>query len=536
MPSLLKIKDSSAFPAPKSVYNWRVYALAISASMGSSMFGYDSAFIGGTITLPSFKSRFGLDSDSKEALASLSANIVSTFQAGCFFGAILVSYFTEKFGRRIPLVSCGILFNLGVVLQLASSGNVGLIYGGRALTGLAVGASSLIVPQYIAEWSPPAIRGRLVGVFEMVLQMSQIIGFWVNYGVNEHVSASSDAQWRIPFSLQLIPGTLLVVLMLLQHESPRWLIKNGQRAKAIDNLSFVRKLAMEDAYIQWEADTIEEQLRHEAEVGDRQPFLVKIKEVFLPGNRNRLFIGMSLMMLQNLSGINALNYYSPVIFKSIGFSGTSVGLLATGVFGIVKCTATILFMIFGIDRLGRRKSMIIGSSGAIVAMYYLAAYTKLSGSFETPATRDAGAYIAIVMVYIFAIFYAISWNGIPWVFCAEVFPTGIRSISLVFTTCVQWLGQFIITYSTPYMMANITYGTFLFFGSSVVCGLIIVYLFMPETKGFSLEEMDILFSIRGFALDKRRGAESTIADQREAEQTVVENKVGTQHMENTASV
>lgn len=121
-------------------------------------------------------------------------------------------------------------------------------------------------------------------------------------------------------------------------------------------------------------------------------------------------------------------------------------------------------------------------------------------------------------------------------FSAEVFPTGIRSISLVFTTCVQWLGQFIITYSTPYMMVNITYGTFLFFGSSVVCGLIIVYLFMPETKGFSLEEMDILFSIRGFALDKRRGAERAIADQRAAEQTVVENKVGTQHMENTASV
>jgi hypothetical protein len=165
-------------------------------------------------------------------------------------------------------------------------------------------------------------------------------------------------------------------------------------------------------------------LRHEAEVGDGQPFHVKIKEVFLPGNRNRLFIGMSLMMLQNLSGINALNYYSPTIFKSIGFSGTSVGLLATGVFGIVKCTATILFMVFGIDRLGRRKSMIIGSSGAIVAMYYLAGYTKLSRSFEITATRDVGAYIAIVMVYIFAVFYAISWNGIPWVFWSE-FPSSM---------------------------------------------------------------------------------------------------------------
>ena len=135
MPSLFKVKDNSAFPAPESVYNWRVYALAISASMGSAMFGYDSAFIGGTITLPSFKSTFGFDSKSKEALSALSANIVSTFQAGCFFGAIFGSYFNEKFGRRIPLTVCGTLFDVGAVLQLASSGKVGLIYGGRVLTG-----------------------------------------------------------------------------------------------------------------------------------------------------------------------------------------------------------------------------------------------------------------------------------------------------------------------------------------------------------------------------------------------------------------
>lgn len=130
-----KIKDNSAFPAPNAVYNWRVYALAISASMGSAMFGYDSAFIGGTLALPAFQSRFGLDTDSEEALAALSANVVSTFQAGCFFGAIIVSYFAERFGRRIPLAVCGALFDVGVILQLASSGGIGLIYGGRVLTG-----------------------------------------------------------------------------------------------------------------------------------------------------------------------------------------------------------------------------------------------------------------------------------------------------------------------------------------------------------------------------------------------------------------
>lgn len=122
------------------------------------------------------------------------------------------------------------------------------------------------------------------------------------------------------------------------------------------------------------------------------------------------------MMLQNLSGINALNYYSPTIFESIGFTGTSVGLLATGVFGLVKAFTTVIFMFLGVDKLGRRRSLIIGSMGALVAMFYLAGFTKLSHSFEGEAKRNAGAYVAIVMIYVFAIFYAISWNGIPWIF------------------------------------------------------------------------------------------------------------------------
>jgi len=128
-------KDSSAHAAPDAVYNWRVYALALSASMGSAMFGYDSAFIGGSITLPSFKKEFGLDSSTGNALAALQANIVSTFQAGCFFGAIIVYYLTERFGRKIPLILAGIVFNIGVILEIASRGSVGLIYGGRVLTG-----------------------------------------------------------------------------------------------------------------------------------------------------------------------------------------------------------------------------------------------------------------------------------------------------------------------------------------------------------------------------------------------------------------
>jgi MFS family permease len=133
---MVSSRDNTSHPAPPQVYNWRVYALAISAAMGSAMFGYDSAFIGGTMSLPSFKDRFGLSAASGEDLAALRANIVSTFQAGCFFGVIFVYMATERLGRRWPLIVCGVIFNIGAALQVASHGIIGLIYAGRALTGM----------------------------------------------------------------------------------------------------------------------------------------------------------------------------------------------------------------------------------------------------------------------------------------------------------------------------------------------------------------------------------------------------------------
>ena len=129
-------QDNSANPAPPEVYNWRIYALAASAAMGSSMFGYDSAFIGGTMSLPSFQERFQLASETGTALASLKANIVSTFQGGCFFGVLLCYYMTEKLGRRWVLILCGIIFNLGAIIQLVSNGSLSYIYAGRVLTGM----------------------------------------------------------------------------------------------------------------------------------------------------------------------------------------------------------------------------------------------------------------------------------------------------------------------------------------------------------------------------------------------------------------
>ncbi|EWY82192.1 hypothetical protein FOYG_14309 [Fusarium oxysporum NRRL 32931] len=239
---------------------------------------------------------------------------------------------------------------------------------------------------------------------------------------------------------------------------------------------------------------IEVAIEHEVScTGQRGNWRQIFSELFQPGVRGRIVLSCGLVSFQNFAGINAINYYSPTIFKSIGFTGTSVGLLATGIFGIVKMAATMLYAAFLIDKLGRRPLLLIGGVGSGIAMFYLAGYSKVSGSFEHIPPMDAGAKTAVAMVYIYALFYGMSWNGIPWLFTSEIIPNRVRTLGMAFCICAQWVTQFIVVYSLPHMIIGITYGTFLFFGACTIFAIIFAWLFIPETKGVQLEDMDLLF-------------------------------------------
>jgi len=155
--------------------------------------------------------------------------------------------------------------------------------------------------------------------------------------------------------------------------------------------------------------------------------------------------------------------------------------------------ATILYAFFLVDKFGRRPLLVIGGIGAGVAMFYLAGYSKVSGSFVGTPPRDSGANAAVAMVYVYALFYGFSWNGIPWLYTAEILPTRVRTAGMAFCICVQWLTQFIVVYSLPHMVLSITYGTFLFFGCCTVLAIAFAWFFIPETKGVQLEDMDLLF-------------------------------------------
>ncbi|KAJ5768398.1 sugar transporter [Penicillium manginii] len=474
---------------PSEIYGYRIYMLALSATWASAMYGYDSAFIGGTLELPSFKTSFGLNASDS---TSLSSNVVSMFQAGAFFGAICGFFFAEYFGRKPVILGSGVIFAIGAAVQLI--GKISALYVGRIFTGLGIGASSTIIPIYIAECSPALIRGRLVGIFEIMLQIALVFGFWINYGVNKNISSTSPTQWRIPVGIQLVPAGLLLICMPWMIESPRWLASKDQIVKAQRHLAWVRHLPLDHPYVVNELAEVQAAVSQELEFGGEKRTLVQIlHECAAPGVRNRIFIAVMLMLLQNLTGINAINYYSPTIFRSIGFTGTSVGLLATGVYGLVKMATTAVFMVFIVDRFGRRGPLLVGAVGAGVAMFYLAIYSQLSQSFDRVPPSNSGSHAAVAMIYIYAIFYGFSWNGIPWIFASEVLPTRVRTIGMMCAVCMQWLAQFMIVYSLPHMVATIKYGTFYFFGACTVSAFVFAYLFVPETKGVPLEDMGGLF-------------------------------------------
>ncbi|KAF2499980.1 quinate permease [Lophium mytilinum] len=502
-------------PTPKAVYNWRVYTCAAVASFASCMIGYDSAFIGTTLALPSFVAEFGFDKMSKDHLALTKANIVSVYQAGAFFGSLFAYATSYHLGRRKSLWIFVTVFILGAGLMLGanSARGLGLIIGGRVLAGIGVGGASNMVPIYISELAPPAVRGRLVGIYEAGWQIGGLVGFWINYGISEHL-APSHTQWLIPFAVQLIPAGLLLFGSIWIKESPRWLFTKGRREEALKNLCWIRNLPADDLYLIEEVAAIDAGLEYErihVGAGFWKPFAaLKQKKVLW-----RFWLGGMLFLFQNGSGINAINYYSPTVFKSIGIQGTNTGFLTTGIFGVVKTIVTFIWLLFLIDRLGRRKLLMIGATGGSLCMWFIGAYIKLSNpAANVKNTKlSSGGIAAIFFFYLWTAFYTPSWNGVPWVINSEMFSQNTRSLGQASAAANNWFWNFIISRFTPQMFLKMEYGVYFFFASLMIISVVFVYFFIPETKSIPLEAMDRLFEIKPV----NKANKQVIAELREAE-------------------
>lgn len=483
-------------PTPKAVYNWRVYYCAAVAAFCAVMIGYDSAFIGGSIALTSFKNEFNWSQYSTAEANTISANIVSLYQAGAFFGAISAYVAGHFLGRKKGLQLYSAVFILGAGLMLGVNGSrgLGLLYGGRVLAGFGVGGASNLTPIYISELAPPAIRGRLVGLYELGWQIGGLVGFWINYGVSETMAPSHE-QWLIPFAVQLIPAGLMFIGLFFIKESPRWLMSKGRRELALKNLCWIRTLSTTDIYMMEEVAAIDAALEEQAStvgLGFWQPFRAVAKDRKIQW---RMFLGTTLFFWQNGSGINAINYYSPTVFKNIGITGTNTSLLTTGIFGVIKTVFTLVWLFFLIDKLGRRNLLMFGALGGSICLWIVGGYIAIADPVHHPTTNlPPGGIAAMFFFYLWTAFYTPSWNGTPWVYNSEMYSQNVRTLGQAAAAASNWFWNFIVSRFTPQAFAAMGYGFFFLFAALMICSIVFVFFLMPETKGIPLESMDRLFS------------------------------------------
>ncbi|KAH0370491.1 general substrate transporter, partial [Aureobasidium melanogenum] len=454
------VKNDAMNEDPPEIYGWKVYFLAFSACFGGMLFGVDSGIIGGVLTLPAFKTKYGLDDLSTIQRADLQANIVSTLQCGCFTGALIASYIADRLGRRMALLIAAVVVTIGCVFQAAANGHIALMYVGRLIAGFGVGKASMVTPLYISENAPRAIRGGLTGIYQLFIATGTMLAFW----------------------------------------SPRWLARKDRWDEASAVLSNVRALPSSHPYVQMELREMQEQLDHERALIGGASFMDLMREMWtIPGNRKRAIITIWLMIIQQMTGTNAINYYSPQIFQNLGLSSTDAGLFATGIYGVVKMTMCACFLLFAADSLGRRKSLLWTSIAMGCAMLYVGLYVRIKPPVKGADIPGAG-YMALVCIYLFAGFFQAGWGPVPWILVSEIPTARLRSVNVALGAATQWLFNLVVARAVPNMLATMGkagYGTFLFFAVACFLAFFFAWFFIPETKGLSLEKMDDLFGTTG---------------------------------------
>lgn len=441
-----------------------VTLVSIVAAVGGLLFGYDTSVISGAIGF--MQTKFDLSN-------AMQGWVVSCLLIGAIIGAGLAGFLSDRLGRKKLLVAAGLLFIIGSIFSaIAPTTNFFVI--ARIIGGVGIGVSSTLVPLYIAEIAPSKHRGRLVSLN----QLAVVIGISAIYFVNKAiVNAGNHAwdvnySWRWMFGFGIIPGLLFVVLLFLVPESPRWLQKQGLEDKAFKILKKINgtqraKKELEDV-----------KLSIQKESSGSLSLLLK------PGFRIALLTGVVLAILQQVTGINAIMYYAPEIFKRVGV-GTNASLTETIIVGLVNFVFTIVSL-WLIDKVGRKTLLIIGSAIMTISLAVV--------GFEFSATHPNGALV-LIFILLFVAAFAVSFGPIVWLVIAEIFPTNIRGRATAIASVALWLADFVVSQFFPILLGKT--GPSVTFYSFAVLGLF-AFVFsltvVRETKGKTLEEIELDWS------------------------------------------
>jgi MFS transporter, SP family, galactose:H+ symporter len=439
-----------------------VFAAAAFAALGGLLFGYDTGVISGALIF--IRTQFGLSTFQQEL-------VVSVVLVGAAVGALSGGRLADIFGRRLMLLVTALIFVVGALI-CAGAPSVGVLVIGRLIVGLGIGFATSTVPIYISEVSPPQARGWQVSLFQLAITIGILAAYLVDYVF------SGSMAWRWMLGLAVVPGAILGLGMIRMPESPRWLAEHGQTDLARKVLSRIR--AGKNIESEWRE--IEETLAETEERG-------RFSDLFGPSIRAALVIGIGLAIFQQVTGINTVIYYAPVIVQSAGIASASGAILATAGIGLVNVLMTIIAM-WLIDHVGRRPLLLIGIAGMILSL------GVLGFVFRMP-TGGALAWLAVITLMVYVASFAISLGPIFWLLIAEIYPLRVRGIAEGTAAGVNWAFNFLVslTFLTLVELLGPSL-TFWVYALLAIASWLFSYYLVPETKGRTLEEIEHSFRRR----------------------------------------
>ncbi|HAT1622793.1 TPA: sugar porter family MFS transporter [Raoultella planticola] len=447
-----------------------VWTICLVAACGGLLFGYDWVVIGGA--KPFYEAYFSITDPAQSGWAMSSALV------GCVFGALASGWCADKFGRKIPLIIAAALFTLSA-WGTALAGSFDLFVAWRIVGGLGIGLASALSPMYIAEISPAAQRGRFVAVNQLTIVIGVLAAQLVNLAIAKpvassatlaEISASWNGQvgWRWMFGSGIVPALAFLILMFFVPESPRWLVRVGKNQRAHQMLMRIGN----QRYAEETIRDIEQTLSKDTQK-------VAWSALWQPKVRPIIVMGMVLAMFQQWCGINVIFNYAQEIFASAGFdiNSTLKSIVATGLINLIFTIAALPL----VDRIGRRRLMLLGAAGLTIIYALIAAAYGL-GILGLPVLILVLAAIAI---------YALTLAPVTWVLLSEIFPNRVRGLAMSLGTLALWVACFLLTYTFPLLNAGLgASGSFLLYGVICAAGYLYILRNVPETKGITLEALE----------------------------------------------
>ncbi|CAJ2503176.1 Uu.00g105700.m01.CDS01 [Anthostomella pinea] len=474
---------------------WPAIVIGLFVAFGGVLFGYDTGTISGILAMDYWQNLFSTGyvntKGHLDVSPSQSSAIVSILSAGTFFGSLSSPLLADSIGRRLALIMSSLVFVLGVILQTAATA-LPLFLAGRFFAGFGVGLISALIPLYQSETAPKWIRGAIVGAYQFAITIGLLLANIVD---NSTQNRQDTGSYRIPIAVQFAWAIILIGGMLILPETPRFLIKKGDHAKAARALGQIRRIPADHPAVL--AELAEIQANHDFEMTlGKASYL----DCFRGPMLKRQLTGMGLQALQQLTGINFIFYYGTQYFKNSGISNSFTIQIITSVVNVVST----LPGLWAVDKFGRRPLLLWGAIGMCVSQFLVAVLgttttgQDASGNILVYNVAAQKAGIAFVCIYIF--FFASTWGPLAWVVTGEIFPLKTRAKSLGMATATNWLLNWAIAYATPYL---VNYGPgyanlqskifFIWFGCCFIC-IAFVYFYIYETKGLSLEEVDELYT------------------------------------------